>query len=312
MGLAAGRRGTAERRPHRRRRADPAAPVRAVPAGTRRRGRRAERTREARDPLATWPRRPAAPPSRGWRVDGRRRPAPTPYDGSTSSARSSGWSSAGCCRRRSSSGSRRGSGAREHRERASLPGGAQEPQPAGGLDRLGARVHAELAVDHPQVELQRVLGDEQLGRDLAEREPARQQPHHVALPAGQLLDQPGRQRGGARRSGARMPAQPVHPGRRDPPRRELDELEHRPAVRGDRLEHAVLGGELDGDLDGLGGGLVVDPSRDRLGQHQPVHDVVPCAARLGAARAASTASAFRSAARWILASQIGRQNASSV
>ena len=64
VGVAAGRRGPAEWRPHHRRGADPPTPVGAVPTRTRVRAERLERTREARDPLAAWPRRPAAPPSR--------------------------------------------------------------------------------------------------------------------------------------------------------------------------------------------------------------------------------------------------------
>ena len=123
------------------------------------------------------------------------------------------------------------------------------------------------------MELQRVLGDVQLGRDLAQGEPAREQVQDVTLAVGQALDEP-RRRGPASQVGRHGAPQPIYPCGGHPPGGQLDELQHGLPVGGDSLEHALLGREVDSGRHRLGRRLAVD-IRDRAGQQELAHDPVP-------------------------------------
>ena len=54
-------------------------------------------------------------------------------------------------------------------------------------DGLGPAVDVELLVDRVGVELDRPLGDEQLGRDLLVPQPLRHQPQDIQFARGQLV-----------------------------------------------------------------------------------------------------------------------------
>ena len=143
-------------------------------------------------------------------------------------------------------------------------------------------------------------------------EPAREQSQHVALAARSAPRRAAR--AGTSDVATRAPgAGGAGPSRRSGTRHAASSTRSSTgrAVGGDRLEHAVLGGELDGDLHGLGGRRAVDVG-DRARQQRGPRTTWCRAQRGSARRTASTASGCRPAARWTLASQIGPQNGSSI